>query len=665
MCGIFGITINKSSNFGSEKLNKIVAELFILSEVRGKESSGLVIKNHHLRKIGLARRSCKGSEFIRTGEYKKLMREYSGPKILQDGITLLGHTRIATNGLLTLDNQPIVKNGCFGVHNGIVCNIDTLWESHKDLDRKQIIDTELLLGLIKQRVDENQGTKSFEVLSKTYTEIEGTASLGLMFNNYNSVIISTNCGSLYYYCDEKLFIFSSEEFILKTILGKIYSEDIEKCKGITHLMPTSYAVLDEKALNLKLLSSENDSSVNLAKSEFEYTWSDLSTDKPKAPFMNLQPEAYIRSILQYNIEAIKNIRRCTRCIIPETHPFISFDSEGVCSYCRDYEKRNKLIPKGKEALNKQLEQIRYKDGNNCIVMLSGGRDSCYALHVVKKEFGLNPIAYSYDWGMLTDLGRRNQARMCAQLGVEHIVVSADIKKKREYIRLNVEAFLHKPHLGTIGLFMAGDKAYHHFAHLLQEQTGLPLINGGCPLEWTFFKEGFSNKKPSFMSRTWLDRFGIIKFFALQAVQNPKYLNASIFDNLLAFKYYYMETLEVINLFHFLPWSEDTVNKTLIEEYNWEVAPDTTTTWRIGDGTAAFYNYIYTTVAGFTENDCFRSNQVLEGIISREKALELSLNENQPRYESLKWYCDTIGIDLERAIKIINNIPKLYKTKLPN
>jgi hypothetical protein len=128
---------------------------------------------------------------------------------------------------------------------------------------------------------------------------------------------------------------------------------------------------------------------------------------------------------------------------------------------------------------------------------------------------------------------------------------------------------------------------------------------------------------------------------------------------LAFKYYYGKALNVTNLFHYLPWSEEVVNKTLIEEYNWELANDTTTTWRIGDGTAAFYNYIYLSVTGFTENDCFRSNQVLEGIITREEALELAEAANQPRYESLKWYCDTIGLDMEYAINTINRIPKLY------
>jgi hypothetical protein len=316
---------------------------------------------------------------------------------------------------------------------------------------------------------------------------------------------------------------------------------------------------------------------------------------------------------------------------------------------------------GESELNHLIQPIKEKSGVNCIFMLSGGRDSCYGLHYAKKVLGLNPIAFSYDWGMLTDLGRRNQARMCEKLGVEHVIVSADIKLKRRNIKLNVDAFLAKPHLGMIGLFMAGDKAYHYFAQLMAERYNLPLINGGCPYEYTYFKEGFATIKPSFMrSGSILEKANMANFFAKQAILNPRFINMSIFDNLLAFKYYYLSVLDSIKLFRYIPWNEQVVNETLINEYNWEVAKDSATTWRIGDGTASFYNYIYYTVAGFTENDCFRSNLINEGKLTREKALELVNEENKPRYEAIRWYCDTIGVDLEKAITEINNIPKLYK-----
>jgi hypothetical protein len=99
---------------------------------------------------------------------------------------------------------------------------------------------------------------------------------------------------------------------------------------------------------------------------------------------------------------------------------------------------------------------------------------------------------------------------------------------------------------------------------------------------------------------------------------------------------------------------------LIDEYNWEVADDTSTTWRIGDGTAAFYNYVYFTVAGFSEHETFRSNQIREGEMSREEALRLVESENIPRYENIKWYLDSVGIDFTEAITTVNSIPKLYQ-----
>ena len=105
-----------------------------------------------------------------------------------------------------------------------------------------------------------------------------------------------------------------------------------------------------------------------------------------------------------------------------------------------------------------------------------------------------------------------------------------------------------------------------------------------------------------------------------------------------------------------------MNSTLLDRYGFELARDTRSTWRIGDGTAAFYNYIYYNVAGFTENETFRSNQIREGLLTREKALELIRTENQPRFESIQWYCDTIGISFEDTIERIRSIPHLRPAK---
>jgi hypothetical protein len=141
--------------------------------------------------------------------------------------------------------------------------------------------------------------------------------------------------------------------------------------------------------------------------------------------------------------------------------------------------------------------------------------------------------------------------------------------------------------------------------------------------------------------------------------NPRYFNLSLSDSAFALWSYYFKSHNFIYLFRHIPWDEDKINCTLIGEYDWETDKGTTTTWRIGDGTAAFYNYIYMTVAGFTENDTLRSNQIREGDLTRDQALALIKDENRPRWDSLEWYAKTIGFNLSEALTIINTLPKLY------
>ena len=149
------------------------------------------------------------------------------------------------------------------------------------------------------------------------------------------------------------------------------------------------------------------------------------------------------------------------------------------------------------------------------------------------------------------------------------------------------------------------------------------------------------------------------FYGKEYLLNPSYINKSLYDTLDSFKSYYIIKHNTINLFNYVKWDETVINKTLIGEYDWETDPGTTTTWRIGDGTAAFYNYIYYTLAGFTENDTFRSNQIREGMMNREDALKIVNEENMYRYDSIKWYLDTIGLDFVSTLRTINNVSKIY------
>jgi hypothetical protein len=217
------------------------------------------------------------------------------------------------------------------------------------------------------------------------------------------------------------------------------------------------------------------------------------------------------------------------------------------------------------------------------------------LHLLVEEFGMRPLTFTYDWGMVTDLARRNIARMTGKLGIENILVSADIKRKRENIRLNVEAWLGKPRLGMVPLFMAGDKHFFLHVNIIRRQTGIPCdIWMENKLENTDFKAGFAGIRPNFTKeridrQSTLAKMQMPMYYLRNFVSNPAYLNSSLPDTFSAFKAYYMEPREVyLLLFDYVPWDEGTINRTLIDGYNWENRRTPPSTWRIGDGTAAFY-----------------------------------------------------------------------------
>ena len=154
------------------------------------------------------------------------------------------------------------------------------------------------------------------------------------------------------------------------------------------------------------------------------------------------------------------------------------------------------------------------------------------------------------------------------------------------------------------------------------------------------------------------RYQFLRFKAMS--RSPGYFNSSLWDTLSG-EYYrsFHKKTDYFHVFDYWTWEETLVDQCLAM-YDWEKAPDTNTTWRIGDGTAAFYNYVYHTVAGFTEHDTFRSNQIREGQMTRAEALVLIEDENRPRYANVKWYLDAVGLDFEDTIRTVNAIPRLHE-----
>jgi glucosamine--fructose-6-phosphate aminotransferase (isomerizing) len=688
MCGIFGVTVGPdTSAFRAGKMANLLEDLFLLSESRGKEASGIAVCSRG--KIEVLKSAVAASSMLRSRPYRRLMAQAVDGTVeaRQDPMMIIGHSRLVTDGSRydQGNNQPVLAGDCVGIHNGIIVNSEDIWSEQSDLRRQYQVDSEVILALIRKFLRSQPSI--IKAAQSLFAAIQGSASIAVLFRDYDRLLLATNNGSLYYtqIAPLKAFIFASEKYILNRLLAK-HLPKYAKDAPIKKIEPGRGCLIDPQSVTARdfclidcdpstppdaepkrgVLRSVVELEGILPKNHSDRGAQQIAGRRAPLDMETVQRIQSIAAKYPHDSTWQDTLRRCTKCVLPETMPFIVFDEEGVCTYCRNY---RRIPHKGEAALREAVKPFRRTDGGpECVLGISGGRDSLYALHYLRKVLGMNVVAYTYDWGMVTDLARRNISRICAQLGVEHILVSADIVRKRENIRKNVLAWLRRPHLGMVPLFMAGDKQWYYYLKKVREQLGVGLsILGENMLERTDFKTGFANVAPYWdpnhvHTLPLRSKIKLFTFYAGQYLTNPAYINSSLFDSAWASLSYYGLKMDYCNLYAFIPWIEHEVNSTLRDLYSFELARDTRSTWRIGDGTAAFYNYIYYHVAGFTENETFRSNQIREGLLARDKALELVRTENQPRFESIQWYCDVIGIPFEATIDRIRSIPRLTVAK---
>ena len=654
MCGVFGVVVEPSERVRSSDLRRLVERLYGLSESRGKEAAGLVVTVGN--ELIASKAAVRGARFIRLADARRALALLDGAHDV-DGRIVAGHTRMVTNGDPADygNNQPVVGERVAVIHNGIIVNDLALWDAEPDLERHHEVDTEVFLRLVERSLGHASSLQG--AVAEAVERTSGANTFAVVDPIESAVVLATTNGSMYIAVtpDARVTVFASERAILERLLRARAARRISSRWQISQLASGTLvriASSDGGVSERVSLAASAPSARSLRRSSEA-----MSAIRPE-PRHLADSARELRTLLAVDTGRVAALRRCTRCVLPETFPGLTFEGDGTCSTCRGH---RPMSVRPMEELTAQTSR-----SGRILVPLSGGRDSCFAVHYLTQTLGLDAVAYTYDWGMVTDLARRNISRMCGALGIEHVLISADIARKRSHIRQNIEAWLRRPHLGTVPLFMAGDKHFFFHAQRLRKQMDLDLVIFSMnPFERTDFKAAFAgvggsgaHEKRHYDLRR-LGKARIAAFYAAQAVANPAFLNASVADSVAGYLSYYAIPKRFESLFDFLPWREEQIDEVLLGTYDWETSPDSTSTWRIGDGTAPFYNYIYLKVAGFSENDTLRSNQVREGHLTRDEALARLEGDNEVRVPSLAWYFDTIGVDGAEAIKVVNAMPALY------
>lgn len=135
---------------------------------------------------------------------------------------------------------------------------------------------------------------------------------------------------------------------------------------------------------------------------------------------------------------------CKRCVMPSTRPGITFDSEGICSACRAHEKKATINwdERFKE-LEKLCDKYRGMNGNgyDCMIAVSGGKDSHFQVNLMKNIMKMNPILVSVEDNFpMTKAGEHNIKNISEEFGCHIISLKPDIKAQKTIMKYTFEKY---------------------------------------------------------------------------------------------------------------------------------------------------------------------------------------------------------------------------------
>jgi len=247
---------------------------------------------------------------------------------------------------------------------------------------------------------------------------------------------------------------------------------------------------------------------------------------------------------------------CTRCIMDDTVKGITFDENGVCTFCHIHDELETSFPMNDETPKKLKELVNKikKDGKNkkydCVLGVSGGRDSTYTLYSAVK-LGLRPLAVHFDNGWNSDLAVQNIKHACKKLNVDLYTHVADWEEFKDLQRSFLSSSTPDAEVPTDWVIFsvlfreAAREGVKYIIHGHSFRT-----EGTTPLTWTYMDGKYVN----YIHET----FGTKKIRSFPIM--------TMFDYLY---YTFFKRIRQIRLLYYLPYNESEILEKLTQELEWK------------------------------------------------------------------------------------------------
>lgn len=337
-------------------------------------------------------------------------------------------------------------------------------------------------------------------------------------------------------------------------------------------------------------------------------------------------------------------KTCTRCIIDDTVPGITFDANGVCPFCKmhdEIEKKYLLGADSEVKLKRLISKIK-KAGRSkkydCIVGVSGGRDSTFTLYNTVK-MGLRPLVVHFDNGWNSDIAVQNIKNATKQLGVDLYTHVADWEEFKDLQRAFLKASVSDAEVPTDWVIfsvlfkVAAKEKIKYIIHGHSFRT-----EGTTPLTWTYMDGRYvKNIHKKFGS-------GKTKSFPVMG--------------LLEYLYYTLiRRIKQERILYYIQYDEKKVMDLITKELNWK---DYGGKHHESKFTAFFQGYILTRKFNIDKRKLHYSALIRSGQLTREEALVKVQSDPFIGGKELLDYClKKLDFTQEEFKKIMNESPKSF------
>lgn len=321
-------------------------------------------------------------------------------------------------------------------------------------------------------------------------------------------------------------------------------------------------------------------------------------------------------------------QRCTRCLMPGSYPGINFDNKGVCNHCLNFRKKETL---GEKLLLKKLNSVN-GDKYDCIVGISGGKDSCYVTYLAKEKYKLRTLAVCYDFPFLCDLARDNIKNVCNALSVDLVIVKSKNNLEYELLRNHLIS------LADTGTSW-GQCIFCHYGidailFNIAKEKKAPFILGGIT-KYELWNPG--NRTKMLLKR--IRKLPVSDILQFIYYQSKAYMR--LVDQRRQFRIPYNNPYNVytrstlplngplnVNVFDYIQWDHNVIEKTLTAETGW-IKPEKSISWRYDCSLEPFLDYTYKKEFGISTVGIYLSNLIRDGQINRDEAFKILVqNEDE-------------------------------------